>query len=302
MSKTALDVICRAVQSSKNEFKFNKTWDHINTEYSIGLKKNRDTVFVLQNSEKARLIDIIKNKWHIDATTYDPSQFKDLYRHEVLSMTQNEKLTDRIVRHDRIALKALPGYQVKINQQSYELENGVNLDYDVNDIHVVNHDVILVIENLESFYLTHELKIDMRFFTSRSWNPLVVYRGDISHNARNVLMLIEKTGLPVLVMSDFDPCGLVIAQSMKGAIGYIAPAIDDIEAMLLDPEKSKASRDKFFKQFTGVLSSLDKSSYPCIYELWSLMKRFELGMAQELWVELKKNLIIYEFIEPSKLH
>lgn len=303
MNKTTLNVISRAVKSSDMVFNINQTWKELHDDYGIGMKVSRSAKIELTSADKASLIRIAINHFHINPLNYDPDMFDDMDRHEMIGLTPHEKMANEKIRRNRVAIKSLLGYPLLVNGDEIVFSKpSPNIDYDINEIESVGHNVIMVIENLECFYLSHMLQIDYGYLHKQKWNPLVVYRGDLVYSAKNVNRLIELTNLPVLVMPDLDPAGLKLAQSTPNVIGYVAPSFDDFESMLQNPLVYNSSHDLYLKQTAISCTALNESVCGVITNFWQIIQKYRVGLVQEQWINGDIKLMIHEANKLGVIH
>jgi hypothetical protein len=85
-------------------------------------------------------------------------------------------------------------------------------------------------------------------------DPLAIFRGDNYYCEHTVRQFLAQLNLPLLVMANLDPQGLVITQSSSNANGLIAPRLADLDALLLD--KQKANPKLYEKQLALYQPSL----------------------------------------------
>jgi len=277
MNKQWLSVISRAINSDLELFQLNQTWQAIHREYNIGLlqvKKLR-----LSSADKQELQGLVKEMTGIDLKRTHLIDFVEMDREQVLSLAIDEKLAGLAVKKNRLAIKPLPGKQLKLNGQNYRLPECGHWDVSLENIATIGHSSLWIVENYRCFDRLDIIKLGI---SAASTEPLVVFRGDNVYHERTVINLIEKLQLPVWVMGDLDPKGLVIAQSYPNFAGLIAPEITVLESFFQDHEK--ANRQLYEKQLAGCQNTLSKARYPIITACWELMKTHQAGVVQEYWL------------------
>lgn len=140
----------------------------------------------------------------------------------------------------------------------------------------VKADVILVVENLETFrWLDRYLWLDFC-----GANVLAIYRGDRAVSVGDALEVVRARSEQVWTFSDFDPAGLGIAASMPRLQRLMLP-----DAAWLEVATKKAERyDLFADQLAQNESLLDRSPSPDIQAAWRLLKSLKRGFPQE-WMQ-----------------
>lgn len=164
--------------------------------------------------------------------------------------------------HGRCLCKGDPvpalGYQVLTLEQARE----------------IRADVLLVIENLESFrFLDRNRWIDYQELA-----VLAIFRGDSVFKADVVSSLLETSSAPVWAYFDFDPAGLGMAAKLPRLQRVLLPNKE-----VLVSAARKANQVHLYAnqldQWGRALSSEDRSM---ILQPWALMQKLRVGMAQEL--------------------
>lgn len=164
--------------------------------------------------------------------------------------------------HGRCECKGDPvpalGYQVLTLEQARE----------------IRADVLLVIENLESFrFLDRNRWIDYQELA-----VLAIFRGDSVFKADVVSSLLETGSAQVWAYFDFDPAGLGMAAKLPRLQRVLLPNKE-----VLVSAARKANQVHLYAnqldQWGRALSSEDRSM---ILQPWALMQKLRVGMAQEL--------------------
>jgi len=164
------------------------------------------------------------------------------------------------------------------------------LDIALENITQVEHDCILVTENYRCFdQLAHlNIKLNASFAS-----PLIIYRGDRDYRLDSCLQLFEQLKKPVLAMTDLDPSGLMIAQSLPYAVALVAPELSIAELFLIN--SNTANSNLYTQQLATCQNALDTSKYTPISHFWQLLKRYQAGVVQEHWLNAGIELLIHEF-------
>ena len=59
-------------------------------------------------------------------------------------------------------------------------------------------------------------------------------------------------------------------------------------------DRLKANPELYTKQSAGCQSTLDKSQYNLIREVWVLLKKYQAGIIQEYWLQSGCKLIVHK--------
>lgn len=286
MNKQQLKVIERAVHAEKEVFAFNTTWRDLYEQYNIGTPEANK--IRLTAEDKRELARLIRAKTGFDLSRQTIQDLADLQREEALAMARDEKMAGRKVRENRLALKTLPGYGLKLNRQIYRLPDSGYFDISLRDIESCQHQSVLIIENYRCFDQLKKI-----CFKDGVWadDPLVIFRGDTVYGENSVRRLLQKLDLPVVVMADLDPRGLLIAQSFRLHSGGIAaPDLTVLESLLASGHYSNP--DLYAKQYAGSRNALEATPFPLIRTIWKMLQKYQTGIAQEHWLNGAVELVV----------
>jgi len=241
--------------------------------YNIGQRSGASLVFT--NSDKAEIRKVLLATEGIDAAVTSARQWNGLSRSESLNYGCDEKLTDSAVRVRRIAIKALPGAEMLLDRQRICLPVGSNLDLDWRWVaQHCDHTSVLVVENWEAFEGIHQVTFDL---SKAGKNPLVVFRGSPVYRQDYVVSLLSALSLPVFAFVDYDPAGLVIAQSLPYFTGIIAPPMSLLETAITTAK----NQDRYLGQLPQAQAVLNAATHPDIVEQWQLLKIHGKALPQE---------------------
>jgi len=151
-----------------------------------------------------------------------------------------------------------PGYQVLTADQAA----------------AVDADVLLVVENLESFRFLERV----RWIDYQGLSVLAVFRGDNTFKGSAALEVIASSSLPVWAYFDFDPAGLGMASRLPRLQRLLLPPHEP-----LTEAAQRANQVHLFSdQRQQWEQTLETDLHPLIAEPWGLLKRLKKGLAQEL--------------------
>lgn len=291
MNKQQLNVIEKAIHSSKEIFPLNKTWKQLHDEYNIGLTQG--TKLKLTAEDKKNWVQLVKQKTGINLEQHSIAGFNDLQREETLSIAIDEKFAGQSVKKDRLAIKVLPDSVLKINNQHYSLPNVSHVDIALKNISSTQHHCILIIENYRCFDALAKMHLNLE---ETFEDPLVLFRGDNVYSEKIVRQLLTKLKLPVIAMPDIDPKGLSIAQSFPYVVGLVMPDLLKLDALFNDA--SYINPELYTNQFSSCHKALETSIYPVVLNVWNIMKKYQAGIVQEQWLKrrTKLNVLMLECI------
>lgn len=278
MNKLILKVIQNALQSDKHIFPLNQSWQYLHQSYNIG--RTQGNKLELTDEDKTELLTLAKLTTGADLEQVDVAEFATMNREDVLTVAIDEKLAGQGVKKSRLAIKPLVGHSLKINGQSYTLPDHGHWDIALADVVCTTHNCLMIIENYRCFDRLASIQLTLPPLYN---DPLVVYRGDNTYSENTVRQLLAKLALPVMVMADLDPKGLVIAQSFPYLVGLIAPSLNDVETLLNNPQI--ANRQLYAQQLAVCQGALANSSHILIRQFWHLMKTHQAGIVQEYWLQ-----------------
>ena len=149
MNKQQIRMIQRALNSEKTQFALNQTWIELYQKYYIG---SITTKYInLTTDDKRKWADLVRTEDGLDLTRFKVDDLKSLNREQALILVRNEKMAGKAVKQQRLALKSLPGYALKLNQQQYHLPDSGYLDIGLADIASCQHQTVLIVENYRCF-------------------------------------------------------------------------------------------------------------------------------------------------------
>ncbi|MGV8894070.1 MAG: DUF7281 domain-containing protein [Burkholderiaceae bacterium] len=275
MEKNLIASLLRVYHSDKPRQHASKVLIQFIETYNIGQKIGASLEFSAVDRET---ICAMLAKDGIDAATTTHDQWNDLSRTESLELGSNEKLTDAPVRSDRVAVKTLPGKSLLLVQQSITLPAGANLDLDWRwMVAHCGHTSMLLVENWEAFDRIHQVTFDL---SRAGENPLVVFRGSPVYRQDYAMSLLRELALPVFAFVDYDPSGLVIAQSLPHFAGLIAPPADKLRIALA----ATRNHNRYRSQLAQAQAVLNTAQHPEIIAHWRLLQIHGKALPQEYFL------------------
>ncbi|NOT84154.1 MAG: hypothetical protein HOP02_05070 [Methylococcaceae bacterium] len=287
MNKQLLKVIQAAIQSDKSLFPLNQSWALLHEQYNIGCTQGNKLHLNLQ--DKAELLMLTQQVTGIDLAETLMTDFVNMQREQALAVAIDEKFAGLAVKKDRLAMKTLSGQTLKINDKAYPMPDCGHLDIALSDLSNTAHRCVLIIENYRCFDALQKIHLSL---SKQYADPLVLFRGDNTYSENTVRRLLALLNLPVLVMADLDPKGLLIMQSFPKVCGLIAPCHADLDILFNDTQK--ANTHLYTKQLAGCQQALETTPYAGIRAFWSLMKTHQAGIVQEYWLHDDYTLVLHK--------
>lgn len=277
MDKRLVKVLLRVVQMTEECFPGSKTLRGFLDDYHIGWTKGASYCF--DATAKASIRALLQAQGIAPETP--PDAWDGLTRVESLALGRNEKWAGGPARRDRVAVKTLPGRPLLIGHESILLPPRCHLEADTLEIAGnVQHDTVLLVENWECFDRIHAVQLD---FSPAGVNPLVIWRGGSGEARADASQRFLKTlNRPVWAFVDYDPAGLVIAATLPGLQGIIAPETA-VLAELLDKH---GLEDRYRMQLPAAAPSLDRTGHPAVALLWPMLREAGRALPQEIFIGL----------------
>lgn len=224
MEKRLIDTLIRIVQSPETQFMDGAGLKDFRQRYGIGFPVGTTRVR-FSDKDKAEIASLLKAKAGIDAAQVKPGAWQGLTRAKALDLGHNEKLARGAVKRDRISVKAVPGYALKLSGRHLSLPDYGHVDINWREISALEHPVALVVENYEVFDGLHRTEIAAALAQAGYRDALVIYRGDATESRKdNVLAFLAAFELPVILFGDIDPASLVEASRFPGVCAITVPA------------------------------------------------------------------------------
>lgn len=265
-------------QSGEQDFRPSKLLDAFCDDYSVGLRVGSLWRFSQGDKDKVAI-------YLINVAKVDPNQSLDAWdgesRHGALQKGGDEKFATKRLRGKRVAVKTLPGRPLLLGSTPIHLPAGACLDLDRHFVaESCGHDSVLLVENWESFELTHQTPL----LEQLPGNPLVVFRGAPgSYKTDSSKALLAELRLPVIAFTDYDPEGLCIAATLPGFSRYLAPS-DEILKKLMGEINTER---RYQKQVVGKLAFLDGLTDSDLVRVYEIVRKAGKALPQEKLIGLK---------------
>lgn len=278
MDKGLIKSLLKIYHSEASEHTIGKAVREFVEQYEIGRWHNtRQWSFAAK--DKALLAALLQSSCGVDAANTTPTQWDALSRSESLTHGRNEKMAGLPVRGMRVAVKALADQCLLFDDQRFPLPLGASLDIEAEWVAShCRHSSILLVENWEAFSAIHRINFEL---SVAGGNPLVVFKGcPHIYKEDAVQLLLKQLALPVYAFFDFDPKGLVMANSVPHFSRLVMPSWSVLEASVQQAKNPQ----RFNEHLANAMAVLDAASHPDIVACWQLLKQYGYALPQEFFI------------------
>jgi hypothetical protein len=133
----------------------------------------------------------------------------------------------------------------------------------------------LLVENLETFRNLDQYK----WIDYRNEAVAAIYRGDSTISTGDANALLRTRSEPIWAFVDFDPAGLIIANSIP--VARLERLILPDWPQLRRLADTARGRQLFDDQFSYAKGVLDKDTSPLLRDAWKVMLELRSGVTQE---------------------
>lgn len=273
-NKRRYEFFAAQLKSYSGRVKVNKSCQWMVDVHRIGCIETGYWCFT--EKDRVTIIELVKQLHECHLLEHSFPEKKS--RSENALLENNEKRHAIAVTDDFVLVNSLQSIQM--NQQTIDcsLLASLGLYIDSKQIDTIEHNVIVLVENLAVMAnLQHLVFSDNATYLK---NALWVYRGDIKaqQNTHRAYQFFRQfiTTHQLICFADFDPKGLDIAIS-SGATQLLAPSVDDFKAFNV-----KGPEQDYYNQITSVNSLINRAnlSSDCLL-LLQAMKNFKKTIKQE---------------------
>lgn len=228
----------------------------VHARYDCGhTSKNR---LIFSAEDKRRLRQLILNEVGLDPFKIEQLPISRL---EMAQYHANEKLAAKPASADMLLLNSADGIlrvngkEIPLHPQSLTSAGLLCLNASIN---TVEHETIVVVENLAIMPLCHSWRIPCV-----DEKALWIYRGDYKSGAtaNTCLKFLQRFGdkKTVIVFSDMDPKGLEIAQTLPFAKFWLGPSQNSWQRLLKSKYASQIGYDTQSQAAAYLLGMLDSN-------------------------------------------
>lgn len=275
MEKRLIQALIRVVQSQEAAFPVSDALLSFHADYQLGILKGR-TRIAFTEAQKGEIAALLRSVSGIDARSIRLEDWQDATRAEALNLGYDEKLARRPVKRNRISVKALPEYPLRLNGKHIELFPGAHLDVAWDTLISIGHKVVLLVENYECFNGLNKIAGIDTLVSQLATEPLVVYRGDPNESRLdNVMRFLADKALPVILFGDYDPASLMEAARFQNGIGMLIPT--GVEAVL----ERFGNAELYRRQIGADFEQLSDDRRQPIIRLYESLQTTRKGLPQE---------------------
>lgn len=276
MDARLIQKLLRCIQSPDNRVPMSAALEAFCAEHpTVGYRQGR--FYCMRPTDRETIAHLLRADGVAPDTA--PDAWKGSTRAEALAFGHDEKLALQPVKRRRIAVKALrPGMPLDVGTGVMMLPPKCHLDVDYDELTLVGHDWLIVVENWEAFNEIH-LAAERLPFPGAA--PLVVWRGDASGTrADAMLSWLSTLQQPVAAFVDYDPAGLVIASGLPRLETIVAPPLPQLQKLV----RARGLHERFQEQLPGCLQALDAATHRDVRSLWAMIRAEGKALPQEIYL------------------
>ncbi len=272
---------------------FSKTGSAVIDRYQCGRRQGNKLFFTAEDKRSIR--SQVKQEINIDP--FEVSQLPK-NRVDVARLHNNEKLANNPVSQDHLLVNCPAGI-IQLNNRQIQLHSdiipSVGFMPIASSINQINHDVIVVVENLAIMQLYSQL-----ILPDICQKALWIYRGDHKSGAKTdtCYQFISRFGQDktVIVFSDMDPKGLEIALTMPQADYWLGPESNLWASCLASKFASRSGYDAQNSSVHYLLNRKESLSQP-INELVLQIQVDQSSYRQEHMVAHHLSLVLFPLLK-----
>lgn len=239
--------------------------------------------YTLSHYEQAALRNILTHHYGVPEADLLPdaqqASGQAQTRTEALERSNDEKSGTAAVFSDTVMIRPQPGRPMTMGAEVYDFPNGMSLHVKKGMAELLSTKGVILVENKEVFQRFE----DLMFEVPKAYQDyLLVFRGEPHIAPQNAAEdFLRALDVPVVVFSDFDPAGIVIALRAPGSRGMLVPPLDLFERRL----EERGNRENFFKQ-AGFRRICDEGVHGDMVAIWKMMKSCGKGVVQEAFLKV----------------
>ncbi|MCF6459174.1 hypothetical protein [Pseudoalteromonas sp. MMG024] len=279
LSKQSKITLAKFLDKGVGRLSFNK-FGKVLSSYGLGTR--REHYVYLTRAEKNDLAKLFELE--IGEIEFFSEFNEESDRIELQGSSIDEKLSRIAVTLNDIRMLSFNG-KYQINDQIFELPLNANLTMHYNEITSINHKVIVICENLTPFI---QLGRYRNLLPTELIDALFIYRGNGS-SVSGVYKLCNKLSNKVVAMTDLDPSGIVIANTIPNVSAVLYPQIDCLNhSTSLKHQKTLWNKQQRFIDSAEKYSARNETSL-----LFDYIKDKSIGVTQEAMFSAKLNLRLF---------
>jgi hypothetical protein len=279
LSKQNKIILAKFIDKGVGTLSFSK-FGQILASYGLGVR--REHYVYLSPAEKRDLAKLFELE--IGEIEFFSDFNENADRVEMQGSSVDEKLSKLAVTVNDIRMFSFSG-KYHINSESFVLPPNSNLTMHYNDVTTIEHDIIVVCENLTPFI---QLGGYRRLLPQELTDALFIYRGN-GTSVSGVYKLCNKVPNKIIAMTDLDPAGIVIANTIPNVSAVLYPKSSSLE----QTSSLKHQNKLWDKQHRFIDSAKEYSIKNELYSLFKYLENKSAGVTQEAFFSSNLNLELF---------
>lgn len=225
-TRTALNIIDKALRSDASTVAYNRTWQQLHLMYDIGQLKGANSL-ALSDKDRRHLRDLVKHQTGVDLLAVDHqmsfSRLKDASRLDIARHLPNEKLSGRSVTEEMVLIGSATG-RIALPGGPIDVFPGMTVSCHHKHLHGL-HRVILV-ENLATMHALEQYR-----WPAQLDGSVMLFRGSVSQSPKAVSEVVNQVS-EVVCFPDYDPQGVMNSLTQSKSVGIVMPDKAGVDLML----------------------------------------------------------------------
>jgi hypothetical protein len=281
LSKQNKIILAKFIDKGVGTLSFNKFGKVLST-YGLGVRREHYVYLTL--TEKKDLTKLFELE--IGEIEFFSNFNEEADRIEMQENSIDEKLSKLAVTINDIRMFSFSG-EYHINGKTFDLPSNANLTMHYEEVTSVEHEIIVICENLTPFIQLGHYK---ELLPQELANALFIYRGNGS-SVSGVYKLCNKMQNKIIAMTDLDPAGIVIANTIPKVSAVLYPNIDNLRHSISLKHQSKLWEKQ--QKFVNAAEEYSDDSELALY--FKYLEAKAAGITQEAFfaanLDLKQLII-----------
>jgi hypothetical protein len=267
LSKQNKIILAKFIDKGVGTLSFSKFGKALST-YGLGVRREHYVYLTL--TEKKDLTKLFELE--IGEIEFFSDFNEEADRIEMQGNSIDEKLSKLTVTINDIRMFSFNG-KYHINNETFSLPSNANLTMHYEEVTSVEHESIVICENLTPFIQLGDYR---ELLPQELSNALFIYRGN-GTSVSGVYKLCNKMSNKIIAMTDLDPAGIVIASTIPNVSAALYPHIN----ILRQSPLLKHQKKLWVKQQRFVDAAKEYSDNNEISQLFKYIENKSVGITQE---------------------
>ncbi len=267
LSKQNKIILAKFIDKGVGTLSFSKFGKALST-YGLGVR--REHYVYLTFTEKKDLTKLFELE--IGEIEFFSDFNEEADRIEMQGNSIDEKLSKLAVTINDIRMFSFNG-KYHINNEAFSLPSNANLTMHYEEVTSIEHEIIVICENLTPFIQLGDYR---ELLPQELSNALFIYRGN-GTSISGVYKLCNKMPNKIIAMTDLDPAGIVIANTIPRVSAVLYPYIDSLRQSI----SIKHQKKLWDKQQRFVDAAKDYSDNNEVSTLFKYIENKSAGITQE---------------------